>query len=221
MNFNVIIPVVHSDMCDDVIQSIEQNSIHPKRIIIIDNTKDRDYKPSSNSIPIDVYHSEKGLVNESWNLGISKVDIRADYVTILNDDIFLNSYFFQRIIETFKKNGNCGVACPKTVLEKEEIAGKGVGRQDIVMMKKREGWAFTIRKGLLDHIAPIPSHRVTIFHGDDWFWYWTKTRGNYWYKDRGNLIWHKVGASVKSLSMRKFKKEERNEWRRVMGELGG
>ena len=221
MNFNVIIPVVHSDLCDDLLRSITHNTIHPKRVIIIDNTDRLDYEPISDHFPIDVHYSEKGHVNESWNLGISKVDIRCDYVSILNDDIFLNKYFFQRIFETFKKRKDCGVACPRTVTEIDDLGGKGVGRQDIKHMKKREGWAYTIKKEVLDHIAPIPSHRITIFHGDDWFWFWTKTRGHYWFKDHGNLIWHKVGASVVSLNMRGLKKTERNEWRKVMQELGG
>lgn len=221
MTFNVIIPVVNADLCDDVIKSIEDNTVLPVRLIIIDNTDALDYRPVSSKFQIDYYYSEMGWVNESWNLGISKVDVRCDYVSILNDDIYLNRFFFQRVLETFEKYKNCGVACPMTVLNKEDLKGKGVGRQDIKHMKKREGWAFTIRKDLLDHIAPIPAHRIKTFHGDDWFWYWTKSRGNFWFKDHGNLIWHKVGASVVGLNMRRTKKDERNEWRKVMEELGG
>lgn len=220
MNFNVICPVVQPDLCDNMLRSLESNSILPKRVIIIDNTDKGDYLPISHLFKIDVYYSEMGHVNESWNLGISKADIRADYVSILNDDIYLNGFFFQRVLETFKKYKNCGVACPKTLKDRNEL-GRGVGKQRITRMGRREGWAFTIRKELLDHIAPIPSHRITIFHGDDWFWFWTKTRGNFWYKDLGNLIWHEVGASVTSLNMRGLKKKERNEWRKVMQEIGG
>jgi len=220
MKFNVIIPVVHSELCDKVIQSMEFNTIRPSKVIIIDNTKDHDYRPESKEFPIYVYRSVTGLVNESWNIGITKVDIICDYVSILNDDIFLNSWFFQRTIETFKAYKDCGVACPKTVESITEM-GKGKGKQKITRMGKREGWAWTIRKDVLDKIAPIPDYRIEIFHGDDWFWYHTKTKGYFWYKDMGNIIWHKVGASVKSLNFRNRKKKERNEWRKVMAEFGG
>ncbi|KXH76347.1 MAG: hypothetical protein AM326_07240 [Candidatus Thorarchaeota archaeon SMTZ-45] len=221
MNFNVIIPVVHSNLCDDVIRSLEANSIKPKRLVIIDNTKDRNYQPESEHFPIDTYYSEKGYVNESWNLGLSKVDIVADYISILNDDIYLNRFFFQRIIETFQTYADCGCACPHTVEDKSEMSGRGVGKRRITRMIKREGWCMTFKKEVLDHIAPIPSHKVQIFHGDDWYWFWSKTRGQFWYKDMGNLVWHKGGASIISNKMRGRKKEERNAWRGVMGELGG
>jgi hypothetical protein len=220
MNFNVIIPVIHSDLCDKVIQSMEFNTILPSKVIIIDNTKDQSYRPKSLYFPIYTFHSQTGYVNESWNIGISKVDIICDYVSILNDDIFLNSWFFQRVHETFLSFKDCGVACPKTV-ENILDMGKGKRKKRITIMKKREGWAMTIRKDVLDGIAPIPDYRIQIFHGDDWLWFFTKTRGYYWYKDQGNIIWHKVGAAIKSENMKGRKKEERNEWRKVMKELGG
>jgi len=220
MNFNVIIPVIHPDLCNSVIQSMEFNTVLPSKVIIIDNTKDRSYKPESKQFPIYTFHSQTGYVNESWNVGITKVDITCDYVSILNDDIFLNSWYFQRIIETFEAYEDCGVACPKTVTNIVEM-GKGKGRRRITMMKKREGWAMTLRKDVLDKIPPIPDYRVEIFHGDDWFWYNTNTKGYHWYKDLGNVIWHKVGASVASLNFRNRKKKEHNEWRRIMKELNG
>jgi len=219
-NFNVIIPVVYPALCADLLRSMEANTLLPKRVIVIDNTEHRDYQPTSTKFQIDTYHSVTGKVNESWNLGVSVVDIGADYVSILNDDIVLNEWFFQRVIETFKSKFHCSVACPLSVNSLEEM-GKGKRKRHIKKMGKREGFAFTFKKEYLDKIAPIPIHRIETFHGDDWYWYWTNVRGLFWYQDLGNIIFHHVGSSVLALGYRKMKKTERNEWIKIMKELGG
>ncbi|MCK5344529.1 MAG: hypothetical protein KAR20_14045, partial [Candidatus Heimdallarchaeota archaeon] len=94
-------------------------------------------------------------------------------------------------------------------------------KRNIQRMGKREGFAFTIKKAYLDAIAPIPIHRIETFHGDDWYWYWTKTGGHFWYQDLGNIIFHHVGVSVLQKGYRKTKRKERNEWGKIMEELGG
>ena len=220
MNINVVIPVVQTDLCTALLKSMEANTVLPKRVVIIDNSDAGDYKPNSNKFQIDVFKGRTTAVNESWNLGISLVDICCDYVSILNDDIFLNKWFFQRILETFKAKSACGVACPESV-GTDDFFGKGKKKPHIKRMLKREGFAFTIKKKYLDIIAPIPIHRVETFHGDDWFWYWTNIRGQYWYKDHGNIIIHHIGSSVLAMGFRQMKKRERNEWMRIMDELGG
>ena len=220
MNINVVIPVVQSHLCDDLLKSMERNTVLPQRVIIIDNTLHGDYCIPPMKFRIDVYHSVRGRVNESWNLGVSLVDITCDYVSILNDDIYLNDWFFQRVLETFKSSSDCGVACPLPVRSMKEF-GKGKAKRRIKRMGKREGFAFTIKKVYLDAIAPIPTHRIETFHGDDWYWYWTNTSGHLWYRDLGNIVFHHVGSSVLPLGFRKVKKKERNEWKRIMDDLDG
>jgi hypothetical protein len=68
-------------------------------------------------------------------------------------------------------------------------------------MKKREGWAFSFQFSLLKAIPPIPDDLIT-FCGDDWFWMHTHMKGFRWYKDTGNVVYHKVGAAVKKLGVR-------------------
>lgn len=220
MNINVVIPTVQIPLLEDVIDSMERNTILPKRVIIINNSETEDYWTTSSLFQIDTYKSVKGRVNESWNLGVSLVDITCDYVSILNDDIILNRWFFQRVLETFDSKILCGVACPLSVNSMDDF-GKGKAKRKIKKMEKREGFAFTIRKKVLDAIAPIPSHRLETFHGDDWYWYWTNIRGQFWYQDLGNIIFHHVGSSVLPLGFRKTKKKEHNEWEKIMEELGG
>ena len=224
MNINVIIPVVQPMLCADLLRSMENNTILPQRVIIVDNTDvelwPEGYHPLSDKFQIDVYKSVNGRVNESWNLGVSLVDITCDYVSILNDDVYLNRWFFQRVLETFDLYKDCGVACPAAVNFMEEFR-KGKGKRRIKKMGKREGCAFTIKKKYLDAIAPIPTHMIETFHGDDWYWYWTNMKGQKWYQDLGNIIFHHVGSSVLPLGFRAMKKKERNEWEKVMEELGG
>ncbi|MCK5616687.1 hypothetical protein KAR91_83270 [Candidatus Pacearchaeota archaeon] len=221
MNINVVIPVVQDLLCDDLLKSMESNTVLPKRVVIIDNTENNKYCPycpTSDKFQIDVHRSVKGRVNESWNLGVSLVDIQADYVSILNDDVYLNKWFFQRVLETFESHKDCGVACPLPVESLEEVKK---GKQHIKRMGKREGFAFTTKKEYLDTIAPIPTHRIETFHGDDWYWYWTNIRGQRWYRDSGNIILHHIGSSVLPMGFRAVKKKERNEWQKIMEELGG
>lgn len=218
MNINVIVPVVQPHYCDNMLESLEKNTILPTRVILIDNTVNGDYLPVSNIFNIDIYKSLTGKVNESWNLGVCLVDITADYVSILNDDIYLNKWFYQRVLETFDSHRDCGVACPRSVNSMEDM---GIGKKErkIKRMERREGCAFTFKKKVLDMIAPIPHHRVKIFHGDDWYHCWTNMNGFSWYKDEGNIIFHHVGASVKMLGYRRVKKTEWNEWQKIRGEL--
>jgi hypothetical protein len=219
MNINVVIPVVQPMLCNELITSMENNTVLPQRVIIIDNTE-LGYCSTSDKFQIDSYRSVSGRVNESWNLGVSLVDIQCDYVSILNDDILLNRWFFQRVLETFESRPHCGVACPFIVGSMAEF-GNGERERRIKKMGKREGCAFTIKKEYLDAIAPIPIHRVETFHGDDWYWYWTVIRGQFWYQDLGNVIFHHVGSSVLPMGFRSTKKKERNEWQEIMRELGG
>ena len=51
-------------------------------------------------------------VNPAWNLGIMKA--KTPYVSILNNDLLVNNYFFKRISETMSDD-NVGVCVPNTI----------------------------------------------------------------------------------------------------------
>jgi len=214
--FEVIIPVVNPDMMEKLLKSISANTLLPKRVILIDNTKLPlaeifKYIPN-NGVIVEVYYSKTNLVNESLNLGITKLSKDCDYVSFLNDDIVLTDCFFQRNVEVFQ-NKLCGVACPHTVHSIDELKK---GRINIEMMNRREGWAFSIKKKLLDKIPPFPAKRIATFHFDDWFWFHLiKEQKMYWFKDRGNVIFHHVGSSVAKLGFKNHKKRERNEFNKI------
>lgn len=220
-NFEVIIPVINVDLMGKLLESVVTNTLTPKRVIIIDNTKLPfseifKYIPN-NGIIFEVYYSQTGLVNESLNLGITKLSNNCDYVSFLNDDVVLTNAFFQRNFELFQHK-ECGVACPRTIHSMEELQK---GKVNIEMMNRREGCAFSIRKDLLDKIPIFPAERIATFHFDDWYWFYLiKEHNMFWFKDKGNVVYHKVGASVAKLGFKKHKGKERNEFNKIGQEKG-
>lgn len=218
--FEVVIPVVNPELADIVIKNMEENALLPKRVIIIDNSKQW-YMPNSRKFPIHMYRSQTGTVNESLNLGISKVSKDCDYVSLLNDDIQIGPWFFDRIARVFREAAACSAVCPHTILGACAPVLKE-GSFFFEQMKKKEGWAVTFNKHILVKVPVIPDTRIKTFHGDDWLWLWTRGRiGMTWYKDLGNPIWHMVGQSTLKLGKRKHKLKERNEYKKIMGEIFG
>jgi len=218
--FEVIVPVVNLELMRNLIESIHKNTLLPEKIILIDNSK-RPVSDIFKFIPLNhvvkvVHYSKTGLVNESLNLGRKYISKDCEFVSFLNDDVVLLPCFFQRNLELFE-NKKCGVAVPRTVHSMDKmIKGKVAPR----ILAKREGWAFTIRKKLLDDIPPIPCKRIATFHGDDWIWYYTSPKGNLWFKDMGNVIYHHIGASVDKLGFKKHKGPERHEFQKIAIEKG-
>jgi len=232
--FEVIIPVINSILADVLIKNMEENSLLPKRVIIIDNSSDH-YMPWSDKFLIEIYHSQTGMVNESINLGISKVTKYCDFVSILNDDIQIGPWFFERVARAFKEDPICSVVCPTTfvspgrnpkVSHRRMTLGKNgkaplkEGPFLLHQMSKKQGWSLTFRKKVLDIVPKIPNTRIETFHGDDWFWLWTtKYIGMHWCVDSGNSIYHMIGQSTLKLGKRKDKKKEHNEYMKILEEL--
>ena len=213
--FQIIIPVVNIDLFNILFNNILENTILPTKIIIINNSSDSLAVPSRGEVEFRIITPPTPLpVNTSWNLGISHLS-KCDFVSILNDDIEIPRTFFERIANGFKKISKAGVICPCTVTDKRQI--NNFLLVDVYdKMKKKEGWAFTIRKEILDTIPPIHSE-LKMFFGDDWFW-WHVFRGGsgcIWYKDHGTIIYHAVGTALRKLDYRERnlqKKRERTIW---------
>jgi len=206
MKYKVIIPVVNRELAVMLLDSIAANTVIPDHILIIDNSMNKTAFPIVAGLSVEIITSRgKRLgVNASWNLGICNVG-DCDYVAILNDDVVLGKYFFEKNIHAFQTYPDCGVACPETVhrIDKiKETDGK------VICMKKREGWAFSFRMDVLKKIPPVPN-QLTTFCGDDWFWIQTGMQGYRWYKDTGNIVYHKVGAAVRQLGARKYLNQDK------------
>lgn len=210
MKIELVVPIVINYMFPKFLESVEANSILPQRILLIDNT-DRGFKPKSDKIEIVRLKSKTRKVNESWNLGIKNVSKKCEAVGIYNDDIILNPFFFQRIIETLRPQ-QCAVACPNTVDVGQSLKR---GKVNNVQMNFREGWCFTIKRKILDSIPPIPDNIIKTFNGDSWFWQHTFERGYIWCKDLGNPIWHYKGVSVLATGERQRKRSDYWGWQQL------
>ena len=211
-NIQIVVPVMDIGRFRKLAENICANSHKPSLVVIVDNSKWNitDLPFDDYGIPYIVVVPPTPLAtNAAWTLGISMLS-ECDYVSILNDDIEIHSHFFSCIIRNFKHTPDAGAICPCTIMNKEHIyTYLDYGTVNTPKMKHKEGWAFTIRKNLLDEIPPIPTE-LTMFFGDDWYWWHTYKRGFLWYKDSGVIIYHAVGASL-----RKIDKEERDDLRKA------
>lgn len=192
----VIVPVLNRlEETEEFLESIFNNIYLPEEIIFIDNGSDFNsvaalldkYK----GLPIKYIRHEVNIgVNAAWTEGIGLA--KTKLVSILNNDIIVNKYFFSNIIAAMK-NPQIGVITPHTVDKKEDIEQQ-LTTSKVCVTKKCEGWAFTVKKYLLNVIPPIPKE-LNIFFGDDWFWHQTTINGMLWCKDQENIIYHRPGVS--------------------------
>lgn len=138
--------------------------------------------------------------NKSINLALNALTDEDQAVSVLNDDVVLGPYFFEKNVNVLQSIATCGVACPATVHDKTYFL-TSPHPPNVHRMKRREGWAYTIRKDLLDLIPRVPHQKLKTFCGDDWIFWWTHKLGYFWYKDESNVIFHHEGATVKPLRL--------------------
>jgi glycosyltransferase involved in cell wall biosynthesis len=198
---SVIIPVLDNRFyTKNLLVDIRNNIVKPKEIFIIDDgsTEDiislRDEFQDLNIIYIRHKHT-KG-VNFSWNEGIKLSS--GKYVSILNNDININIYFFKKIIESFQSSYNIGIVCPTTVSNEKKILDSKDELVNLIKMKKREGWAFTLRKTVLEQLSPIPSFLIT-YCGDDYLFYYTSKAGYFYVKMSNNYIYHHGSITLNTI----------------------
>ena len=219
MKIDVIIPVIRKDLLKLLIDDFKGQSLLPAHVLVIDNSGTTDSTEYTDMpFPVTRVAQSKNIgVNASWNLGIG-ICLNCDAVAILNDDIRISVDFFKKIAAVLNLVPDAAVVCPQTLPETDcflQNPHQETGR--IIPMRKREGWAMSIRRDILDQIPPIPDSLRT-FCGDDWFWYWTVVRlKKYWVKDLSNIIYHHVGASmVENLNIRAALKAEKAEFARII-----
>lgn len=223
MEIHAVIPVVNPALADVLLANIEANTLKPAHILIIDNSPGG-YSPTVEMAGLEVLRPPEPLgVNASWNLGMTRflMGDEGDALSVLNDDIEVGPRFFERIATAFEWNGRYGVVCPATLIESEKWAkakrienGTGPLSLTLAIMDRREGWAFTARRELLEKVPTIPKELKT-FCGDDWIWYWTHHYDFVWVKDKRNIIFHHVGVSMRP----EFLGARKNEKRILLSEL--
>lgn len=200
-----IIPTMDMDRCLDLVYSITQCHIKPDRIIIINNSG-RTFAylsphRSKNHQHITVHNCAKNIgVNAAWNIGLKLAREQSSHLSILNDDILIKEDFFKRINLLLSIRGmfDVPVFCPSTTHDRVlfDRTKTNYYPSRTHFMKRKEGWAFTIRDRFVEKIKPIPKE-LFVFCGDDWIWNETVRYGKRWVKDERNIIYHTVGGTLK------------------------
>jgi len=204
-NIACIVPLVSETLFKKAFDIIESSGGTRPDWIIYDNTPDGHKEQYKGARII------RGPIGFNKTLNFAK-DFCCDYdlMTFLNDDVLVEPDFFTRIVWAFRTLGQrCFVVCPETVSRDMNLwyrITKQSTSSTYDQMTKREGWSFTIRADVYQKIPAIPDKEFETFFGDDWLWHFTSKN---WYKDYGNIIFHKVGVSCKLLDKRKHLDEER------------
>jgi len=210
-----VIPTLEMGRCLELIYFISKCHVRPDRVYIINNSG----KEYTNDLPpdVEVINSQKNIgVNASWNFGLRLARTQSSHLPILNDDTRIKEDFFKRINYLLSLNRlyDVPVFCPDTIFDAQEFDKLEVDNlpSKTEYMRKREGWAFTIRDRFIEGIKPIPEE-FFLFYGDDWIWRQTVPKSSPWLKDRKNIIYHAVGASkLKDPWVVHYYKKEKAIW---------
>jgi GT2 family glycosyltransferase len=203
MKIAVVIPIVHDKFIHPLLDCISSNTVQPDLIIIVDNSEKK-FKFDNTHLQIRVFRPVTPLyINASWNFGISECVNHFDLITILNDDLLIEELFFEKLNRLAELHVAAGVFCPETLSEALMVSKpKPAISVSCVSMRKREGWAWTIRSTVAKLIPSIPEELKT-WCGDDWYWYHCHKLGYPWLKMNNNTCFHYVGQSNKIMDVRK------------------
>jgi len=166
---SVVIPVLNNyNLIDQLFSSILNNTVHPSEIILIDNNSSQNIIELINKYDllniVYIRHYKNIGVNAAWNLGrkISKFK----YVVILNNDVVLNSRFFECIIDVMSADRTIGICFPDTCVSLNELESD----KNIILkyeVFEKNGHSFVLRKDVSDIIGDIPKELFNFF-GDDY-----------------------------------------------------
>lgn len=200
MKLGMIIPFINEEYLHGILDDIFKNDGRPDSILLIDNRADRIGNVRTRSSAIEFYVPEKPLsVNEAWNYGIDFMlnTRKCDLISVFNDDLILEKWFFDKLrtVAELDKYKQFGVFCPETMHFKQFVAEPEFYCME---MRRRQGWAWTIRAEVARQIPPIPTESLKTFCGDDWYYVWCNRLERPWAKVVGMRCFHYVGASMKA-----------------------
>ena len=94
-----------------LLQSVEIQTLYPKEILIIDGSTNDDTKAILNDNPFEnlkyykVDDQERGLTKQR-NFGLNLVSKASDIVCFLDDDIVLDTYYFENLMKTYSEHSD-------------------------------------------------------------------------------------------------------------------
>ena len=186
----VILVLNQYKLTNDLLNCISKNEYIPQEIILIDNGSVEPISRLStlyNNLKIKYIRFDENIgVNPAWNLGIMKA--KTPYVSILNNDLLVNNYFFKRINETMSDD-SIGICVPKTISDMYYAMMCKYEPVKLSPCNKREGWAFTIKKDIVEKLGYIPKE-LNRTYGDDYIFYCAKKLSYKIVKMENNYVFH-------------------------------
>lgn len=215
---SVVIPVMDSfEMTKNLFQQIVRNTVVPSEIFLIDNgSRSTDFSKfpklfSKLNIQYIRFDENRG-VNLAWNEGLFRAS--NNYISILNNDLIITDYFFEKIISGYNQDATIGILVPTTVNRVQELF-IDTSDSELINLEKREGWAFTIKKEIIVESGMIP-FPFKIYYGDDFLFSWAKKLGFRCKKIINDPIFHYGSMTVKKIDPRnKILKYEGLMWKQL------
>jgi len=203
-----------------LVRSILNCKDRPEETYIINNGKrvgEQVIKDVQSGICLIQFDKNIG-VNASWNVGLNIAEDKKAHLSILNDDIQIKYTFFSRIRKLLRTDNHTPVFCPSTIHDLDKffnLPSFSTAPSSITTMRRKEGWAFTIRDSYVKKIPAIPKELFT-FCGDDWIWDHTVSYGGRWIKDISNVIYHRIGKTLRQMpELRSRLREEKQIYKRI------
>ena len=165
---SVVIPVVNNyNLTDQLLGDIENNTIHPSEIILIDNASTENIFELVNkykTLKIRYIRNPENIgVNSSWDLGRQLA--QYEYIAILNNDIRVNKFFFEKII-SIMTDQTIGLASSEVSKNLDDVLLNSIESSIVKNSFSICGNAYVLRKTISDEIGPIPKELRT-FCGDN------------------------------------------------------
>ena len=179
-----------------------------KKIIIIDNTENNNFKNEYTiTSKIEVIEPVGNIfVNPAWNLGIEKTE--SKYYLLLNDDIILNTQILNNCINILETTADSALITVNTEnnlkIKKFEKINKNIEKQKVEFKNigdERQGWFIFGRKSLW---VEIPDE-IKLLYGDDFIYQYHKLMGYNNYIVTNNTLSHFCSSSWQHKSMTKIK----------------
>jgi GT2 family glycosyltransferase len=195
MKIAVIILTMMRAWRTEMLEALATGTKVPDRVIIVNNS-DQWLSDAYRSWPfdVDVLSTGKNIwIGPAQNWAISNLR-DEEAVCFLSDDVWFRPNFLERVCYGLSRIADAGCICPATVSSRGQYRAYPL-RDYYQNMRRREGWAFTFKRSVLDRIPPVPSE-LRLFYSDNWFFYHTKRLRYRWYRDLGTVVLHICGASI-------------------------
>ncbi|HPC84217.1 MAG TPA: glycosyltransferase family A protein [Thermoanaerobaculaceae bacterium] len=219
LRIEVVVPVRgRADLTHTLLECIARQVSEVERLTVIDNGGDAEtenlLQDYSGLLPLRRIRPIPSLgVNASWNAGLSLAT--CPLVSVLNNDLILPEGFFLRVKDSFNSDARLGMVVPALVSMPADVRAHKGQAVRLEPLRRREGWAFTLRKEVFERAGPIPEGLETYF-GDDYLFAATLELGFLAARMMNVGVYHYENATVRETSAFARYEKDRAAWFRVV-----